>query len=514
MPVARGLTNPGSWGVAEQPGEITCDVAIIGSGMGGATLAWALRESSARVLVLEAGGYLPREPENWSPYAVHRQHRYRNSEAWIDAGTGRAFIPGNYHYVGGNTKFFGAAMLRLREADFQDLALEDGVSPAWPIAYGDLEPFYGDAERLYNVHGGDGDPTGPPRSEPYPWPPVPDDPPIAELRSRLLEQGLKPFPLPLAVDWRHGGRCVRCGTCDSYPCMLDAKGDADVCALRPALESGNVRLLTNSTVIAVQTAGDRVTQLQVRRGSETRTVVAERYVLAAGAVNSAALLLRSAPHGVANGSGEVGRNYMAHVSSFVAAWRPQRDPHLLFEKTIALNDWYLGGSGLGHPLGNIQGLGKLYGDTIKPARPYVPTAILDWIARRSVELYVETEDLPLPRNRIELDGAGRIVITWRPTNVKAHRRLLREATKALRRAGYPIAFRQTLGIEATAHQCGTLRMGADPATSVVDPLCRSHDLENLWVVDASVFPSSAAVNPGLTVAANALRIAAAGHLTS
>ena len=500
--------------------DLECDVAIIGSGMGGATVAYALKDSGARVVVLERGDFLPRERENWSAESVHRQGRYKNSDPWVDGSTGKSFVPGNYHYVGGSTKFYGATLPRFREADFGELRHADGVSPAWPISYQDLEPFYGRAEEMYWVHGGDEDPTEPPRSTPFPFAPVPHEPPIGRLAERLRRQGLHPFSLPQAVDWRRGGRCVRCGTCDSYPCMVDAKGDADVAAMRPALQSADVTLLTNAYVTRIVTRADgaEVAGLEVQGPRGALKVRARRYVLAAGAVNSAALLLRSgdadSPGGVANRSGQVGRNYMAHLSTFVVAARPGRAEQNVFQKTMGINDWYLPGADHEYPLGNVQALGKLYGATIKAARAWVPTDLLTWILRRSVDFFVETEDLPLPENRVEVTPGGRVRLAYRPTNTSSHAELIRRTARALRRGGYPVVFTQGLGIEATSHQCGTIRMGDSSTESPLNPGCRAHDVENLWVLDTSVFPSSAAVNPALTAAANALRVVDSGALTA
>jgi choline dehydrogenase-like flavoprotein len=518
--VSDGIFAPGAAahvGVLEHD-ELECDVAIVGAGVGGATLAWALRNAGARVLVIEQGDFLPRERENWSPRAVHIEGRYKNSAEWLD-GEGNAFVPGNYHYVGGSSKFYGATMFRFRESDFGPVRLEDGTSEAWPVSYAQMAPFYEEAERLYWVHGADGDPTEPPHARPFPVPALPHEPPIEQLAARLTRQGLRPFPLPQAVDWRPGGRCVLCRTCDSYPCMLDAKGDADICAMRPALESPDVRLLTRAEVRRVLTSADgrHVTGLQIVRDGRPVTVRADRYAVAAGAVNSAALLLRSgtpaAPAGVANLSGRVGRNYLAHVCSFVVAARPGREHHLQFEKTLGINDWYhAGGAETPFPLGNVQALGKLQGDTIRAARRWVPAGLLEWITRRSVDFFVQTEDLPRGENRVEIDGAGRIRLHWKPTNVGAHAELVHRTSAALRRAGYPFIFSERLGVAATSHQCGTARMGEDASTSVVGPDLRAHDVDNLWLVDSSVFCSSAAVNPALTVAALALRVAAEGGL--
>jgi choline dehydrogenase-like flavoprotein len=382
-----------------------------------------------------------------------------------------------------------------------------------------MEPFYGSAEGLYWVHGGCEDPTDPWRSTPYPFPAVPHEEPVARVAEGLRRQGLQPYSLPQAVDSRVGGRCVLCRTCDSYPCLLDAKGEADVSAMRPALQSPTVRLLTNADVRTVVTTADgsEVTHLQVIRGGRPLRIRAGRYAACAGAVNTAALLLRSRagnPDGVANSSDQLGRNYMAHVCTFVVGVRPGREHHLVFEKTIGINDWYHAGPSNEFPLGNVQALGKLQGATIKGARKWVPLALLEWMTRRSIDFFAETEDLPRADNRVTVDGTDRVHLAWQPTNLDAHHELVRRLGRAVRRCGYPLLFTQQLGIEATSHQCGTARMGDDPATSVVDRNCRAHDVANLWILDASVFCSSAAVNPALTIAANAMRVAATGVLTA
>jgi choline dehydrogenase-like flavoprotein len=494
-------------------GDVECDIAIIGAGVGGATLAWALRESGARVLVIEKGDFLPRERENWSPRAVHREGRYKNSDPWLDADGGE-FQPGNYHYVGGCSKLYGATLPRLREFDFGEVELRDGTSPAWPFGYEELEPYYGRAEELYWVHGGAGDPTEPWRSTPFPNPPLPHDPAIAKVVDGFADQGLRPYSLPQAVDWRAGGNCVLCGTCDSYSCLVDAKGDADVCAMRPALRHDTIKLMTNADVSRIVTnrPGNSVEGLEVTRGGSAFKVRAGRYVVAAGAVNSAALLLRSRPDGVANGSDQVGRNYMGHPTTFIIGSRPGRDLRIAFEKTVGINDWYTAGPDNPYPLGNIQSLGKLYGETIKAARPWAPTGLLAAICRRSVDFLAQSEDLPVASNRVDVEASGRIRLRWRPTSLKPHAELVEKGRKALRGAGFPFVFTQSLGIVATSHQCGTARMGEDTAASVVDPTGRCHEVDNLWVADSSVFPASAAVNPALTIAALALRMGERGGL--
>jgi choline dehydrogenase-like flavoprotein len=341
---------------------------------------------------------------------------------------------------------------------------------------------------------------------------VPHEPAIAALAGAMREQGLHPFDMPIGIDLRPGGACVRCHTCDGFPCLLDAKSDAEICALRPALRSGNVRLLTRTTVTRLRTGsnGRRVVEaIAVRDGHELR-IRASRFVLACGAANTAALLLRSASpqheRGLGNGSDQVGRNYMVHNTTFLMAVDPRRRNDVVFQKTLGMNDWYSATSAP-YPLGNVQTLGKLQAPMVKGFRPRAPAWLLDFMTRRSVDLYLTSEDLPTPKNRVTVDAQGRIVVHWRPNNLASHRELVRRTTHVLRRAGYPLIFTQRAQIAINSHQCGTVVMGVDPPTSVLDPSCKVHGVDNLWVADSSSFPSSAAVNPGLTVAANALRVA-------
>ena len=305
--------------------SISYDIVIIGTGAGGGTLAYALRDSGARVLLVERGDFLPQEPQNWQPAEVFDQRRYKPPEDWLDA-QGRPFHPGVHYFVGGNTKVYGAALPRFRREDFRAIEHEGGTSPAWPIGYDDLEPYYAAAERMYMVHGEPGqDPTEPPRAGPFPFPAVPHEPYIEDLAARLRAQGAHPFALPMGIDLRPGGRCVRCKTCDGFPCKVLAKGDAEVCAVRPALSSERVTLWTRAYARRLLTdpSGRRVTALEVERDGTLLTVSAELFVVSCGAANSAALLLRSAsgmhPNGLANSSGLVGRNYMVHNNTALMA---------------------------------------------------------------------------------------------------------------------------------------------------------------------------------------------------
>ena len=490
------------------------DVVIVGTGMGGGTLAWSLRDSGAKVLLLERGDFLPSEPQNWSPEAVFVENRYKAKEQWRDA-SGGWFSPGVHYFVGGNTKVYGAALPRLREADFGEIQHAGGVSPAWPISYDEFAPYYDRAERLFWVHGEAGvDPTDPPRSGPFPFPPMPPDPYMEDVAERFRLQGFHPAPLPVGLDYRPGGRCVRCGTCDAFPCRVLAKGDAEACAVRPAIESPNVELWTNTFASRITTnpSGDRVTGVEVERGGERMRVEVDYVVVGCGAVNSAALLLRSGSDrhtkGLANSSGLVGRNYMVHTNSVLVAIDPRRPNPTVFQKTISINDFYHAGidAEFPFPMGNVQPIGKLQVAMMRGVARLAPDWLLRTAARQSVDWWIMSEDLPDPANRVSLDSSGNIVIRWRPNNLAAHNRLMRHAKTMLRRAGYPILLNRQMGIATNSHQCGTLRFGRDPGRSVLDSYCRAHDLDNLYVVDASFFPSSSAVNPALTIAAQSLRV--------
>jgi choline dehydrogenase-like flavoprotein len=489
------------------------DIVIIGTGAGGGTIAHALSSSAARILILERGDYVPQEVENWSPEAVWKKLRYQTDERWIDSH-GRAFRPYTHYNVGGNTKFWGSVLYRLRREDFQAVQHRDGVSPAWPIDYDTLAPYYERAERLYHVRGETGmDPTEPARG-PYPYAAVPHAAGMEEIVGKLRGQGLHPSPLPLGL-LRPGEQngCVLCNTCNSFACRIHAKSEADVCAVRPALRRPNVTLWTKSCARRLLTdpSGSRVTAVEVERNGATVVVEAPLFVVACGAVNSAALLLRSAnarhPDGLANSSGLVGRRYMAHLATMMQAFHPFRRNSTVFQKTVAINDYYLRGPRGAYPLGQIQSQGRTHGVMAQTVVPWVPVWAYDaWVAR-GVDWLVMSEDLPAADNRVMVDGDGRIRLHYRPNNLAAHHELVKETARILRRLGFWLVVKHSHGVRNTTHQCGTLVFGTDPRASVLDPMCRTHDVANLFVVDASFFPSSAAVNPGLTIAAQAIRVA-------
>jgi choline dehydrogenase-like flavoprotein len=493
------------------------DVIVIGTGAGGGTLAHALSQTDARILIIERGGFVPQEDENWNPEAVWKHLRYRASERWLDED-GREFLPYTHYGVGGNTKYWGSVLYRLRREDFEAVEHVDGVSPAWPITYDDLEPYYDRAERLYEVHGPEGvDPTEPPRG-PFPYAAIPHAAGMAAIVERLRAEGLHPSPLPLGLRNPGNGNghgCVLCDTCNSFPCKLHAKSEADVCCVREAAARPNVTLWTNATArrILTDASGRRAEGVDVEldRQGETRRVTAPVIVVACGAVNSAALLLQSAsdahPAGLANSSGLVGRRYMAHLSTMMQGFHPLRRNETVFQKTVAINDFYLRGPGTVYPLGQIQSQGRTHGVMAQTIVPWIPLwAYSAWVSR-GVDWLAMSEDLPDPENRVTVERDGRIRLRYRPNNQAAHRRLVKEMLKILHRLGFWIVVTHSYEGKNTTHQCGTVCFGSDPRTSVLDPFCRAHDVDNLFVVDASFFPSSAAVNPGLTIAAQALRVA-------
>ena len=497
---------------------LSYDIVVIGTGAGGGTIAQALAPSGARMLLVERGGFVPQEEENWSPIAVWRDLRYRSTEQWVSDGGG-SFLPYTHYCVGGNTKFWGSVLYRLRREDFQAIEHVDGTSPAWPIDYETLEPYYERAERLYHVHGDDGfDPTEPPRQSPYPHDPIPHARAMEEIVQRLRAQGLHPSPLPLGlIKPGEEGGCVLCNTCNSFPCRVQAKSDADVLCVRSAVGRPNVTLWTNAFAkrLLTDATGKKVDAVEIVRDGEAVRVSAALVIVSCGAVNSAALLLRSASdahrNGLANSSGLVGKRYMAHLATMIEAVDLGQRNDTTFSKTIAINDYYLTGPTGGYPLGQIQAQGRTHGLMAKLHAPWwgrwIPLPIYNWWVDRGYDWLAMSEDLPHEDNRVTLDGSGRIVLRYRQTNMQAHRDLVAEMKRILARIGLRFPVTHSLGTTNTTHQCGTLCFGSDPATSVLDPYCRTHDVSNLFVVDASFFPSSAAVNPGLTIAAQALRVA-------
>lgn len=489
------------------------DIVIVGTGMGGGTLAYALRDSGARILLLERGDFIPTEPENWDPESIFVDGRYKALDRW-QSHTGQAYRPGTTYAVGGNTKVYGASLPRFRRSDFGAVEHADGVSPEWPFSYDDLEPHYAAAERLYGVHGSPERGLEDERSAPFPFPPVPHEPQVAEVADRLAAAGYTPSHLPLGIDLQPRGTCIRCNTCDGYVCRVHAKADADVRCVRPALQRQDVHLITRAYVRRVLTDGGatRATGVEFQRDGVGHRVEAGTVVVSCGAVNSALLLLRSATDrhrgGLANSSGLLGRNYMIHNNTIMLAVDPRRRNRVEFQKTLYVNDFYdRGTTDHPYPLGHVQLIGKVREQMVRPQARFAPKWARRALTAHSLDWWLFSEDLPQPDNRVELTPSGRPAVLYRSSNVRAHEVLVREAKRMARAAGYPVRLTRRAGSDVNSHQAGTARAGADPATAVLDVTCRAHDVENLFVVDSSFFPSLPVMNPALTIAANALRVA-------
>lgn len=498
------------------------DIIIIGTGAGGGTLAYRLAPSGKKILVLERGTFLPREKSNWDTVQVFQKERYHTTEIWYDRD-GSEIHPGTGYWVGGNTKVYGGALFRWRERDFDRVVHKGGISPEWPLKYRDFEPYYTEAEKLYEVHGQRGlDPTEPPAREAYPFPHISHEPRIQEIHDDLKAKGLNPFYLPLAIKLnevnRRLGACIRCDTCDGFPCLVNGKADADVNCVQPATSFDNLTLLTEAEVLRLHTSpsGKEVTSVEVKHGDRITNFSADIVVVACGAINSAVLLLRSAsdrhPHGLANSSNMVGRNFMKHQNGAIVGITQKENP-TTFQKTMAVNDFYWGEPGFDYPMGHVQLLGKVNKDMIALDAPkFAPGMALDEVARRSVDWWLTAEDLPDPNNRVSVSN-GKIQLQYADNNSVGFDRLLDRWTGILKSINCgdtilpcSLYFRKKIPIQGVAHQCGTCRFGEDPADSVLDLDCRTHDVDNLYVVDGSFFRSSAAVNPTLTIIANALRV--------
>jgi choline dehydrogenase-like flavoprotein len=551
------------------------DAIIIGSGAGGGTLALHLARAGKRILILERGPFLPQEKLNWDTSAVFLDNRYHTHEVWHDKDE-KDLHPQQAYFVGGQTKVYGAALFRMRAEDFGEIHHQGGLSPAWPMAYADMEPYYTRAEELFHVHGdlGNGarvdggilsefDPTEPFHSQPYPFPPLSNEQRMGEIEAGVRKLGVRTFPIPLGLKRDEAdaatSKCVRCDTCDGYPCLVHAKSDADINGVRAILGMENVTLITGARVLRLLTnaTGTAVTAVEVQHPDSRAIAQYEAHLVAlcAGAVNSAVVLLQSAndkhPNGLANGSDQVGRNFMYHQADALLALSTQENNDA-YTKTWGTNDFYLRDPdpSYPYPLGQVQPVGSFHAEMMKgDAPPLTPGFILEGMRHRAVPWWLTTEDLPDPDNRVTLRNAtpnsqadvspgtngshpaaekefwnqcaavttstpGHIRLSYTPNNTKSFERLKERWVDVLKRAGHADGslpfhtyFKKRIPLEGVGHQNGTCCFGHDPATSVLDVHCKAHQLDNLYVVDASFFPSSSAVNPSLTVIANAIRIA-------
>jgi choline dehydrogenase-like flavoprotein len=505
------------------------DIIIIGTGSGGGTIAKALAASGKKILILERGGFIPKEKENWDAKEVVVNGRYRPKENWYDKDD-KPFLPFIHYNVGGNSKVYGAAMFRFRESDFIQVQHYGGTSPAWPFGYETLAPYYDVAEKMYHVHGKRGaDPTEPPASLPYPLPPLPYEPLIKDLNSKLIQIGLQPFPLPMGVnlpqDTNKNASPVLLENFDGFPDPTDSKADAQTAALNNALMNDNVTMLTHAYAEKLLTDknGKKIIAVAAIVEGEEIIFSADIIIVACGAVNSAALFLRSAndknPDGLANSSGQVGRNLMLHHNGCLVAFTKKKND-CVFQKSLGLADFYHGADDSDFPLGEIQLMGRNDPDTILwMAEKIAPGKTYAQLKEMTIDFWLTAEDLPSPDNRVTLRKDGTIKVNYTRTNYTAYEKLkeklkqvfvklgeIDDDYKDVQWGGYD------LDISGMSHQNGTLRFGKDPSTSVLDLNCKTHDLENVYVVDASFFPSCGAFNPALTIAANALRVGE--HITN
>ncbi len=500
------------------------DIVIIGSGAGGGTIAHALAETGKNILIIERGDYLPREKPNWDAKAVFLENRYHTHETWYDKNE-KPFKPGMNYYVGGNTKLYGAALLRLREKDFEEVNHYGGISPAWPLGYDIFRPYYLKAEQLYKVHGKRGeDSCEPGEANPYPYPEISHEPYIQNIHDRLKNKGYQPFHLPLGLDLneknKESSSCIRCDTCDGFPCLVDAKSDAHVTCIKPALKHKNVSIITKTQAVKLipDVNGTTIKHVEVLHEGKQELISADLFIVSCGAINSAALFLRSShakhPHGLANANDLVGRHYMFHINSVVVAISKTPNP-TTYQKTLAINDFYFNSHDSDLPLGHIQLLGNVKKEMLAVDAPkFAPNFALDELAKHCIGWWLTSEDLPDANNRIKLNKNGEIVVDYTVNNEKAHEKLLVKFKEIMNHIDpehhlipNTVYLSQQIPIAGCAHQAGTLRFGKDPKTSVLDLNCKAHGIDNLYVVDTSFFPSIGAVNPSLTAIANALRVA-------
>ncbi len=488
------------------------DVIIIGSGAGGGTVAYTLADTGKRILILEQGTFLPREKRNWDPHFIFGKDGYKADVTWQGPDGGQKIVrPIVYHRVGGNTKMYGALLHRQRPEDFERQEHKAGTSPAWCVGYDEFEPYYLMAEYVMKVHGNAGeDPTEGPRSAPFPFKAFPHEGRIAEVAQDLEGLGLNVHHSNLALNrdidepWRRP--CIACNTCDPFPCMLHAKSDAETALVRPALKHENVTLWTNSRVERLVEQNGKITHVELVKDGEALRLSADLIVVSCGAINSAALLLRSE---VANSSDQVGRNFTKHNQSGISAINPDKPNDVVFQKTLSVHDFYHGSPEHDYPLGTIQLTGKAHWTRIMG--DYAHIDITEEHARRmqklAVDFWFTSEDLPTQRQTVRWTDKG-IQFNYVPNNRESHYELLDHfQDNYLRKIGFSEFYRSTKNLEFTWHQAGTAQFGTDPKTSVLDKNCKAWDLDNLYVVDASFQPSQGATNPTLTIVANAIRVA-------
>jgi choline dehydrogenase-like flavoprotein len=489
------------------------DVIVIGSGPAGATLVRQLCVAGLKVLLLERGQAMPLQDQNIADVNLFRKDRYHPGEQWFGSD-GDPFSPQMVYALGGNSKIWGGVLERLREREFQGLSLQEGPTPDWELRYGDLAPWYEQAETLYRVHGRGGvDPSEPPRLGDFPHAPRPIEPFMEELRLGLQRQSLHPYDLPLS--WSESAQ--------------DPSGDAERFGLDPLADQPGLSLRCGAAVAAlhVSPSGHEVRGVEALIDGQSWLFQGHQVVLAAGAINSAVILLRSVnerhPRGLSNGSDQLGRNLMkpqlTSILQLAAVANSGR-----YGRSLACSDFLWGDRNVSFPLGMVQNGGGVLQDPLFAESPPVLSLVtrlmpdfgLEQLASRSICWWAMSPVRPDAHNRVSL-RSDRVQITYQPNNREAHDRLVYRWIDVLKSleadpltqvvSSAPTHPRGEAPLSVMGYACGTCRMGSNPATSVVDLEGRSHEIANLSIADASILPGCPSVGPGLTLIALALRLA-------
>jgi choline dehydrogenase-like flavoprotein len=496
------------------------DAIIIGSGFGGACVAYPLLRAGWRVLMIERGEWLTRGPENWRPEAVcDLSRQYDSSTPYHVTGEQRRQA-GSVHCVGGASVFYGGVSLRYREADFTPTSAERQAGACWPFSYGELEPYYAAAEQMLGVAGQSGsDPTEPFRSAPYPN----RLPPLSRIGQRIADaaerSGHQPYRLPLAINYAGNAArnaCIRCSTCDCYPCAVAAKNDV-ASALLPGLIAAGLELITGTSALRIRVNGRRATGVDcVHVATHTPTHYSARHIIsAAGALATPHLLLASGL-GQHHGSGTmIGRMLMRHANAVVFGIFPGRlDPAREFHKEIGINDFYFGHPSIARPSGNLGSIQQLHCPPVGLVRSGLPRPFGSAGSKmlgHMTGLIVIAGDQPQAENRVEVMQAtnhlggprAHVHHLYSARDRAARAALTRAAKSILREAGAALTF--SLPVHTFSHAMGTVRMGHDVTHAPLDSDGRLRGVSNILVTDASVLPTSGGVNPSLTIAATALR---------
>lgn len=473
------------------------DAIVIGSGAGGSAVTYKLALAGKKVLVIERGRELkPLEPV--SPNAIGR---YVNDE--VNPGENAA------RFLGGQTKFYGSALYRMRESDFAAVTHETGTSPAWPFPYSTLEPYYSDAERLYHVHGdAQSDPTEPPRSAALPFPPLPHSAVVKPIVERLQASGTTVSAIPRGLDYGPQGKCVLCPTCDGYYCQLDAKWDAENAVLRPAIRTGNVEILlhTHCQKILTNEEGTRAIGVMINHSNIEYTVTGDHIVVAAGLPDSMMLLWQSRtakhPTGLGNSTGNLGKHLGGHSVGIVFPiinWFGMPTNHT---KTFSISNFYNGAPHWKFPMGIIQVAGQMPYWRLASRVMRIPARL---VAKRSLMCFFMIEAIPTAESGFKVTANSISEKIEPPVSTQTFEKAREYAATVFRKAGYYVLARKNPA--SLWHETGTARMGNDPATSVCNSNCEVHDIHNLYVTDASVLPTAGAVNTCLTIVAVALKAA-------